>query len=270
MNAVLRRPHPSIPPDVRWMNRLSVLLVTGAVVGALALLALWLLQRPVFALTRITVVGDVVHNNPVTVRANVAPRLRGNFYTLDLGQARAVFESLPWVRRAVVRREFPNRLRVTLQEHQAVAYWGSSDEPRLVNHHGEVFEANVDEVDRDDLPRLNGPDAQSAQVLAMYRRLDVHVRLLDAALESLELSARGSWHARLDNDAAIELGTGSDDEIVQRLQRFVQTFAQVGARYGRRADALLSADLRYPSGYALRLRGVGTVTAEAAAAGLKK
>lgn len=263
MNVALRRrPVTPIPPDVRWMNRLSLLLVTAAVVGALALVVLWLLQRPVFALTRITVVGDVVHNNPVTVRANVAPRLLGNFYTLDLLQARAVFESLPWVRRAVVRREFPNRLRVTLQEHQAVAYWGDADEPRLLNQQGEVFEANVDEVDRDDLPRLNGPDTQSAQVLAMYRRLDTEVQALDMVLESLELSARGGWRAHLDNEAVLELGTGADDDIVLRLRRFVQTFAQVGGKYGRRADALLSADLRYPTGYAVRLRGVGTVSAE--------
>ncbi|MBF9264914.1 cell division protein FtsQ, partial [Acidovorax cattleyae] len=44
-----------------------------------------------------------------------------------------------------------------------------------------------------------------------------------------------------------------------RTKRFVRTVARVAAQYGRRPDALESADLRHPDGYALRLRGVTTV-----------
>jgi cell division protein FtsQ len=233
-------------------------------VGCVAFAGLWFFQRPVFALTQITVVGDVTHNNVVTVRANVTPKLIGNFYTMDLREARAAFEAAPWVRRALVRREFPNRLKVTLQEHQAAAYWGPEDELRLVNSFGEVFEANVDDVDQDDLPRLNGPESESAQVLGMYRLLKTPFKLLDAGLEELELSPRGSWRAGLDSGAVIDIGTGSNEEIVRRVHRFVNTFTQVSSKYGRHADALVAADLRYPQGYAMRLRGIGTVTAEAA------
>jgi cell division protein FtsQ len=45
------------------------------------------------------------------------------------------------------------------------------------------------------------------------------------------------------------------------VQRFLGTLTQVASRYGRRPDALVSADLRYGDGYAVRLRGVGTVEA---------
>ena len=67
----------------------------------------------------------------------------------------------PWGK-AVVRREFPNRLQVVLQEHQAVAYWGSDSELRLINSYGEVFEANVGEVEAEMLPQLDGPEGQAA------------------------------------------------------------------------------------------------------------
>lgn len=268
MNAALR--YPSVPVDVRWMNRLSTAMLVIAVLGGVAFAASRLFLRPEFALTHITVVGDVVHNNPVTIQANVAPKLKGNFYTLDLAQARAAFEAVPWVRRALVRREFPNRLKVVLQEHQAVAYWGPEDEPKLLNNFGEVFDANVDEVDQDDLPRLNGPDSESAQVLGMYRLLKTPFQLLDVGMEELELSSRGSWRVGLDSGAFIEIGTGSNDEIVRRVQRFVSTFTQVSSKYGLHADALLAADLRYPQGYSLRLRGIGTVVADVVVPGKKK
>jgi cell division protein FtsQ len=87
----------------------------------------------------------------------VAPRLAGNFFTVDLGATRAVFESVPWVRRALVQREFPNRLKVVLQEHKPVAFWGAEGDARLVNNFGEVFEANQGDVEAEDLPVLNGP-----------------------------------------------------------------------------------------------------------------
>jgi cell division protein FtsQ len=38
----------------------------------------------------------------------------------------------------------------------------------------------------------------------------------------------------------------------------VQTVTQVASRYGRTPEALVSADLRYGEGYALKLRGVAT------------
>ena len=262
MNAALSAPRQP-PLDVRLMNQASTALLAAALLAALGVVGWWALRNPQFAIHRIAVVGDTVHNNALTLRANVAPKLRGNFFTMDLSRARAAFEAVPWVRHAVVQREFPNWLKVTLQEHQAVAYWGPESESRLLNSYGEVFDANVGDVEQDDLPRLIGPDTQAAQMLAMQHQLEAPFALLDAQVVQLELSTRGSWRASLDNDAVVELGTGSAAEVLARTQRFVRTLTQVSARYGRGVDALQSADLRYPEGYALRLRGVGTVSPDA-------
>jgi cell division protein FtsQ len=162
----------------------------------------------------------------------------------------------------VVRREFPNRLRVDLQEHHTAAYWGEEGELRLVNSYGEVFEANVGEVEQDTLPRLNGPEGQAAEVLAMYRVLAPVFAAMDLPLDTLELTRGGSWRARLDSGASIELGRGSVDEVSARVQRFLKTLTQVVTRYGRAAKAVESADLRHENGYAIRLNGVSTLAAD--------
>lgn len=250
------------PFDVRLMNMTAGALFAVFGAAALAALASWAANLPVFAIAAISVSGDVTHNNALTLRANVAPRLSGNFFTLDLARARQAFESIPWVRQAVVRRAFPNRLLVQLQEHQAVAYWGAEGESRLLNNFGEVFEANVGEVETELLPRLGGPQGQAPQVLAMYQALQPLFEPLDLALEQLELSGRGGWVARLDTGAAIELGRGSDAEVVARTTRFLRTLTQVTSRYNRRPDAVEAADLRHSDGYALRLRGVSTVVVD--------
>lgn len=252
------------PFDVKLMNLAASALFAACIVLLLAAAVWWALRHPLFAISGIAVRGDVAHNSALTLRANVAPRLAGNFFTVNLDTARQAFEGVPWVRQAVVRREFPNRLRVHLQEHQPVALWGTESESRLLNNYGEVFEANVGDVESDDLPRLAGPDAQSTQVLAMYLAIKPLFEPLDLAVERLTLSSRGNWQAGLDTGAVVELGRGTTEEVTARAQRFIQTLTQVVSRYGRRPEALVSADLRHGDGYALRLRGVGT-TADAAA-----
>ena len=247
------------PVDVRLMNFTANALAWVFVALLLAALVLWVARHPALAIGSIVVTGDVTHNNAVTLRANVAPRLSGNFLSLDMEQARRAFEAVPWVRRALVRREFPDRLQVVLQEHRAVALWGPEGESRLLNSFGEVFEANPGEVDDDALPRLLGADAQAAQVLTMYQSLQPVFEPMDLALEQLELTGRGGWRARLDTGASLELGRGSPAEVLERTQRFLKTITQVSSRYGRRPDALETADLRYQDAYAIRLRGVTTL-----------
>ena len=250
------------PLDVKLMNFMAGLMLLGFGLLSLAALSAWVVRHPVFALHGISVSGDVSHNNALTLRANVAPRLSGTFLTLDLATARQAFESMPWVRRAVVQREFPNRLKVILQEHQAVAYWGDEDASTLINSFGEVFQANTGEVEQEALPHLSGPADQSAQVLAMYRALKPLFEQLDMPIEQLELTGRGSWRVELDTGAVIELGRGGEDDIMARTQRFLTTLTQVISRYGRTMTALQSADLRHEQGYALRLRGVSTLVPE--------
>ncbi|MES2414411.1 MAG: cell division protein FtsQ/DivIB [Pseudomonadota bacterium] len=244
------------PVDVRFMNGLSAVFILAFVLMVLAVTAAWLVRQPIFNLGGIAVQGDLAHNNAVTLRANVAPRLTGNFFTVDLGRTRSVFESVPWVRRAVVKRQFPNRLKVVLQEHEPMAYWGPEGDSRLVNSFGEVFEANQGEVEAEDLPELSGPQGQSGLVLQVYEMLSPLFDKLDTAVTRLELTGQGSWRARLDSGAQLELGHGNIDEIQARAQRFISTFTQVSARYGKDFE---SVDLRYGNGYAIRLRGVTTI-----------
>lgn len=261
--SVARPSRGALPADVRWM-RLTAngLYVLAALVFA-ALAVHLLTRQPVFALRAIQLSGDLTRNSVATIRVNAVPQLRGNFFTLDLQAARHAFESVPWVRQAVVRRDFPNRLLVKLQEHQAVAYWGGEGDSQLINSYGEVFEANVGEVEQDMLPRLSGPEGQSVEVLNMYRTLTPLYMALGLDVEEMELTGRGSWRVHLDNGADIEMGRGSIEEVAARVQRFLKTVTQVAARYGRHANAVESADLRHDNGYAVKLRGVSTTVADA-------
>lgn len=247
-----------VPVDIRLMQVLGSVLLSA---GGLMLLAgglWWLARLPVFALQAITVEGEVTRNNALTIKTNVVPHLQGNFFTLDLQRTRQAFESVPWVRSAVVHREFPNRLRVHLLEQQPLALWGEEGGSRMLNQQGEVFEANVGEVEADSMPRFKGPDSQSHEVLAMYRTLRPLLQEAGTDIDEIELSPRGSWRVVTAQGGALELGRGQPQELVDRLRDFLRTVGQVTARYGRTPKSLAAADLRHKDGYALRLHGVST------------
>jgi cell division protein FtsQ len=251
-----------LPADVRLMNMTSALLVVVFVLLALGSWAWWLIRHPSFALQTITVQGEVTRNNAFAFRTHVLPKLQGNFFTIDLAQTRQAFEAVPWVRVAVVHRDFPNRLRAVLLEHRPMALWGNEDDGTLINEQGQVFEANLDDADAERLPRMKGPLDESQTVAGMYLALSPRFEALDMQIELLELSPRGSWRLQTQHGAQIELGRGSNTDILQRLDVFLTSLKQVAARYERGASALAAADLRHKNGYALRLHGVSTVDAD--------
>ncbi|MBO9689607.1 cell division protein FtsQ/DivIB [Roseateles chitosanitabidus] len=269
MGATFTHTAAPLPPDIRVMNGVAGLLLAGVALAALAAGALWLARQPALAIRAITVEGDVSRNSSASLRANALPRLSGSFVTMNLQKAKAAFEAVPWVRHATVRRVWPLQLVVTLEEHQPAAYWETKAEnadadsdavvdSRLVNTFGEVFEANLGDVEDEDLPTLAGPDKSSAAMLAMWRQLDPMThRKLDEGVSRLDLSGRGSWKATLEKGAVVELGRGSEAEVVARYGQFIANITQITTRY---QTSLVSADLRHENGYAVRLAGVTTVS----------
>jgi len=247
-------PSAALPVDVRLMNAIAAIVFTLALVALAAAALAWAARRPQFQFSDVRLEGDLQRNSVTTVRANAMPHLAGNFFTMDLARTRSAFEQVPWVRRAIVHRVWPNRLVVSLEEHQPVALWqGDENSDKMVNSHGEVFEANVGDVEDDSLPQFAGPDGSSGQVLEMYRRLQPLFATLDVEITALRLSGRGSWKADLDDGASVELGRGTQDEVLERTTRFVRTLPQVLDKFHA---PLQNADLRHAEGYAVKLKGL--------------
>jgi cell division protein FtsQ len=246
------------PLDIRLMQlvtRWLLLIFTGA---ALAGTVHWVTHLPLFDIQNITISGEVQHHNEASLRAHIAPHLKGTLFTIDLGDVKNVFQNVPWVRNAVVRREFPNTLKVVLQEHRAAAYWGSDNAQRLINNYGEVFDANTGEVEEETLPHLNGPEGRGLDVLNMYYAISPYFNRAKIPIDELELNPGGGWRAMVETGAIVEIGHGDLNQILSKVQQFTDTIPHVTARYTRQMAALEYADLRHQNGYAIRLSGITT------------
>ena len=107
-----------LPIDVRLMRSGANALLGLVLLAGLGVLGNRVAHSPWFNLREIHVEGEVAHNTAETVRQHVTPLLKGSYLTMDLGEARAAFETVPWVRRAEVRRVWPHDLVVRIEEHR--------------------------------------------------------------------------------------------------------------------------------------------------------
>jgi len=223
----------------RLLNRLADVLygVAGVLIFYGALLVI--IQLPVFALREVEVTGRIVRTTRDQVHAIMADQLKGNFFTLDLDATRTAFQKLPWVRRATLRRRWPDRLEVELEEHVALARWRDS---ALVNTHGEVFEAATGEV----LPMFVAPEGTALEVAQRYDAFRTLLQPLRKRPVLVFLSARRAWELRLNDGQVLELGRSQMEE---RLQRFVTAYARTLSQMPNQPYRI---DLRYANGFAVR------------------
>ena len=225
-----------------------LMLAAGIVAGMAALAACfgalyWLLSPERFPVTQVELKGNLRNTTRAEIEAAL-PRGWGNeavsFFAADLAEVRAGVERLPWVRRAAVRRVWPGRLELWIEEHVALARWGDD---RLVNTQGETFSARSKEA----LPVFVAPAGTAAEVARRYRRFAEIVAPLDTKIDRVLLSPRHAWQLRLANGQQLMLGRDID-AAETRLRQFVEIYPR---KFDQKRHEYV--DLRYPNGFALRV-----------------
>lgn len=243
--------------DIKTLNATANALFALVALALISAGLWWIAQRPYFTLKTIRIEGaehaQLRHINPLIVRGVVLSRVKGNFFTANLDNVRQVFESVPWVRKATVRREWPNELIVTLEEHMPLGTWGADG--KLLSVKGDVFTANLAEAEEDArLLAFDGPNGSEKEVVARLSDLNTWFAPLKLRAEKLELSGRYAWTVTLDNGVTVELGREkSSSTLKERVDRLVSIYPQLVARLQNRIENI---DMRYPNGLALTAQGL--------------
>lgn len=245
---LMRRPMAATTPGslvLSLWDKAQLMLWSANLLYALAAILLLyavfflMIQLPLFPLKRVDVKGDLRHVTYQQVSYIVTREFKGNFFTLDLAQVGKGFQKLPWVRNVSVRRQWPDTLEVTLEEHVELARWA---EGGLVNTRGEVFQA----ASNSQLPEFNGLAGSAKEMTELYSQFKLVLAPLKLKPVSLSMSQRRAWQVKLDSGISLELGR---DHPGARLQKFVRVF---DATIARMPQAVAYVDLRYPNGFAVR------------------
>lgn len=234
--------------DARQLNAIAVTLMVIAVAFLAWAAVGWVTRLSAFNYREVVVTTPLAHASGAHLEAVIRGELRGTFFTMDLDAARASLARVPWVRAVALRRQWPRRLEIEVDEHQPLARWNDG---ALVSTRGDVFTANW----AGELPEFSGPDEQSRLMVERYREWGALLEPLALRVSGLRLSARGGWQVKTrDGNGELTLDVGRDD-VTGRLARFVAVYARtvgVLARTGKPVDHV---DLRYRNGFAARMPG---------------
>jgi cell division protein FtsQ len=221
------------------LNWIANLLFALSVVVMLYAVLFAVVHLPIFPLREVKVEGELNHVNREQVKLIVAKHLKGNFFTLDLVKARNAFEKLPWARNVSLRRRWPDKLEVVIEEHQALARWGTI---ALVNTHGELFHA----ASGSELPMFYGPGDGVIEVASQFGEFSKVLKKANLEIANLALTPRRAWQVTTTSGMVVELGR---EEMQPRLEKFVSVYNSTIAGLNMKVTY---ADLRYPNGFAVR------------------
>ncbi|MGA0004734.1 MAG: cell division protein FtsQ/DivIB [Burkholderiaceae bacterium] len=242
------------------INRFAAGLVWLTLLTGLAAVALWVARQPAFALKSVQVVSlgpPIANLTKSDIRQAIEQAGQGTALTTPLHDLRDVLEDHAWVRQVSMRRVWPNRLLVWVEEHEPIAIWADG---QLINSYGELFSAQADLGQVQErlgcqMPRLLGPVGSHLRVMeramALQDELESHKRVLTR----LELTEQLSWKAVLDGALVVELGRDQlPSSPIERLQGLLMRLESLEASLETKSGTqrLALADLRYANGFAFR------------------
>jgi cell division protein FtsQ len=234
--------------DAKALTALAATLSAMAAMALLAAAVHWLARQPAFAIREVVVTTPLSRASAPHLEAIVREELTGTFFTMNLERARSSVGKVPWIRSVALRRHWPPRLEIAIEEHAPLAHYG---EGLLVNTFGETFAATHAGM----LPRFLGPEGRAGEMTARYREWTALLTSLALEVTELSVSPRGGWRVRASgSDGPLTLELGRDDATA-RLKRFTAAHARTVATLARQGTRIEHVDLRYRNGFAARVPG---------------
>ena len=229
-------------------RRQAIVGLAVVAITTLALVALGMdkLLRPgAFPIEELRLEGRFVNLDPVEVQDIVVSELGDNYFSLDLHHIEKVVEDLPWAREARVRRSWPNRLKVYIEEQHPVARWGDD---HWLNEEAEIVWLG-DDVDIEVPVSLYGPRSIAAELWQRYNEWSPMLHSAGLEVVSVKVNDRFAWTLRVrplgeQYVSEVLLGTNEHD---RRVRRLISSYSRLREQTG----VILSMDLRYPNGMAI-------------------
>lgn len=182
------------------------------------------------------------HIDKSEVREALTPMVTHGFFGINVEAIRDRMLQMPWVDDILVRREWPDKISVTVIEKIAVARW---NDEMLLSNNGTIFQPEPSSYPSD-IPLFYGMPGKQAMILQVYTDINRILLPLHAKISWMELSPYLIWKLTLDNGIRLQIG---QKDMLKRLSHFVRVYPKI---VGEHAGDVEYIDLRYPNGIAVR------------------
>lgn len=208
-----------------------------------------------FEIKAVELEGETSHISTVHFKRSLGNTISGNFFDIDINAIRQAALSAPWVKDVSVHKVWPDRIRIEIKEHKALALW---EDGRLVSVDGVLFAANPEEADNPmALPEFFGRADMVKELTRRYKRFSQMLRTVkpDARVTELSVTDRDSWTLAIASKdippTRIELGTERENWTLE--DRFAVVIVQYDEVQALMKGPPASIDARYENAFSATL-----------------
>ena len=130
----------------------------------------WMEDPDQMVLSQLTLSGEHTYTTEDDIRqAILGLGLPNTYIGQDVDDIQQEVMRYPWVKQASVRKQWPDRLIVYIEEFKPAFYW---NDLYLLDNAGNVFSVPLDRLGELSLPRLYGPEGKAKSMLETYVKLE--------------------------------------------------------------------------------------------------
>lgn len=143
------------------------------------------------------------------------------FFAQDVTSVKEQVEQLSWIKTVIVRKQWPDRLRILVSDYEPMARWNDS---AFLSKTGVVFTLPADKIPAKKFPHLFGTNEQSRLLLKTWIEISNYLKQQGLVLTKLKLDERGAWQVILNNGLILKLGR---NEWKEKLDRFMIIYPNI-------------------------------------------
>lgn len=194
-----------------------------------------------FPINTIKIIANYKHISHQDLESILSRYRDKSFFTLPVPQLFDALNKLPWAAQVDIERQWPDALKITLKEKQAIATWNG----KILTDLGDTIQEPAQQSEVSKLPHLFGPSQNTSEVLDTYQKMSTILTAHHLKIDTLVQRENHAWEAVLANGITLKLGKQFP---IERTAQFAQAYPHLTER----PEPLLSVDLRYPKGMAVK------------------
>ncbi|QDJ12433.1 cell division protein FtsQ [Mergibacter septicus] len=204
-------------------------------------------------LSSFALLGEPTYTKAEDIRSALGKiRPLKGYFGQDIQEIQQQLERLSWVKKVVVRKIWPDRLLIQIDEYTPVARWNTEqlDNDLFLTSEGTIFSLPKEKQQDLFLPDLSGPDFQRKKVLTRWQQIAKDLHQNEIKPVALSVDERDSWQITLANGIILHVGR---DEWRDKIVRFVTIYPHIEIPEHKKIDYV---DLRYNDGIAVGFKDI--------------
>lgn len=197
-------------------------------------------EQELLPIDKIRIAGTFTHLDSSKIEDQLKPYLGKGFFSVDILEIQHLLKQQAWIKNVSVRRLWPNQIRVSIVEKEAVARW---DDDHLLSTEAIVFGAETRVFKH--LPVIHGYRGQSVELLTRFTSLQHKFYEYGLQVREMSEDSKGALGVKLGNGLAINLGSVDNEE---KIDSFLAVYRE---QIKPRLEHIRHIDFRYSNGFAI-------------------